>query len=95
MLSAECVTGARIGELAGAQVGHGAFANHYSIAEWKGTHTSASGEIVRWDAPSGVAEGDRLILRTRQRDVQDGRAASHVRRGQDARPGGDRLGRGT
>ena len=42
MLSAVCVTGARIGELAGAQIGHGVFANHYSIAEWKGKHTSAS-----------------------------------------------------
>ena len=46
MLSAECVTGARIGELAGAQVGHGVFANHYSIVEWKGKHTSASGEVT-------------------------------------------------
>ena len=38
-----------VGELAGAQVGHGVFANHcmYSIVEWKGTHTSASGEVVR------------------------------------------------
>ena len=60
MLSAECVTGARIGELAGAQVGHGVFANHYSIAEWKGKHTSASGDVMRWDAPWGVAEGDRF-----------------------------------
>ena len=56
----ECVTGARIGELAGAQVGQGVFANHYSIVEWKGKHTSASGEVMRWDAPSGVAEGDRF-----------------------------------
>ena len=55
-----CVTGARIGELAGAQVGQGVFANHYSIVEWKGKHTSASGEVMRWDAPSGVAEGDRF-----------------------------------
>ena len=31
MLSAECVTGARIGELAGAQVGHGAFANQCEL----------------------------------------------------------------
>ena len=42
----ECVTGARIGELAGAQVGQGVFANHYSIVEWKGKHTSASGEVT-------------------------------------------------
>ena len=29
LLAAECVTGARIGELVGAQVGHGVFAHHY------------------------------------------------------------------
>ena len=29
LFAAECVTGARIGELVGAQVGHGVFAHHY------------------------------------------------------------------
>ena len=58
VLAAECVTGARIGKLAGAQVGHGVFANHYSEVTWKGMHTNAAGEVTKWDAPSGVSEGD-------------------------------------
>ena len=58
MFAAECVTGARIGELAGAQVGHGVFADHYSIISWVGEHTSLSGEITRWSPPPGVEVGD-------------------------------------
>ena len=58
MLAAECVTGARIGELAGAQVGHGAFANHYAFLRWSGEHTNAAGKKTRWEPPPGVSEGD-------------------------------------
>ena len=58
MFAAECDTGARIGELAGAQVGHGVFADHYSIMRWAGEHTNADGEVQRWDPPPGVSTGD-------------------------------------
>ena len=60
MFSAECVTGARIGELAGAQVGHGVFADHYSIVSWVGEHTNSAGEVTRWAPPPGVEPGDVL-----------------------------------
>ena len=58
LFAAECVTGARIGELAGAQVGHGAFANHYALLRWSGEHTNAAGKKTKWEPPPGVAEGD-------------------------------------
>ena len=58
LFAAECVTGARIGELVGAQVGHGAFANHYALLRWSGEHTNAAGKKTRWEPPPGVAEGD-------------------------------------
>jgi len=58
MFSSECVTGARIGELAGAQVGHGVFANHYAIIEWKGFHVTPGGERLEWAPPPGVTIGD-------------------------------------
>ena len=60
MFSAECVTGARIGELAGAQVGHGVYANQYAILKWVGSHTNERGEVQQWDPPPGVVVGERF-----------------------------------
>ena len=84
LFAAECVTGARIGELAGAQVGHGAFANHYALLRWSGEHTihERGRQEDEMETTAG-RRGGRQLLRTRERDVEDGRAENHVRRVQD------------
>jgi len=61
MFSLECVGGARIGEIAGAQVGHGVFANHLTICSWVGAHVGPNGEQHSWPLPVGVSEGERFV----------------------------------
>jgi len=60
MFSTECVMGTRIGELAGAQVGHGVFANHYSLIEWRGEFENLEGVKTTWDPPPGVVVGEKF-----------------------------------
>jgi len=63
LFSLECVGGARIGEIAGAQVGHGVFANHLSVITWVGGRdfVTEDGETHEWPLPAGVAEGERFV----------------------------------
>lgn len=61
MFSLECVGGARIGEIAGAQVGHGVFAVHMSILQWRGEFVGADGETRTWPLPVGVSAGERFV----------------------------------
>ena len=61
LFSLECVGGARIGELAGAQVGHGVFANHLVVIKWTSSYEDGAGQRHEWPLPAGVAEGERFV----------------------------------
>jgi len=61
MFSLECVGGARIGEIAGAQVGHGVFANHLVVIKWTSSYVDAAGQRHEWPLPAGVEEGERFV----------------------------------
>ena len=61
LFSLECVGGARIGEIAGAQVGHGVFANHLSVIRWVGEHAGPDGERLEWPPPVGVNASERFV----------------------------------
>ena len=61
MFSLECVGGARIGEIAGAQVGHGVFAVHMSVLQWRGEFVGEDGETRTWPLPAGVGAGERFV----------------------------------
>ena len=61
LFSLECVGGARIGEIAGAQVGHGVFANHLSVISWVGEHVGPDGVRLEWPPPVGVSAGERFV----------------------------------
>ena len=61
MFSLECVGGARIGEIAGAQVGHGVFAVHTSVLQWRGEFVGEDGETRTWPLPVGVSAGERFV----------------------------------
>jgi len=70
MYSLEAVTGARIGEIAGAQAEHGVFANHMCSLEWVGVERAGlrvaedgeeeEGDFTR-EAPPGVRVGDIFV----------------------------------
>ena len=61
MFGLECVGGARIGEIAGAQVGHGVFANHLAVLKWTSSYVDDAGTRHEWLRPQGVAEGERFV----------------------------------
>jgi len=68
MYGLEAVGGARIGEIAGAQVEHGVYADHMSILRWVGVQSEAVGDGGDEDegnatrrAPPGVSVGDIFV----------------------------------